>query len=201
MEKILLVVDMQNDFIDSAQGALAVPGAFEIIPAVNERINSGEYDAVFATQDWHPANHKSFFTEHEGKKCYDEIDLRGVRQTLWPPHAVAGTWGADFHPDLEGRRFQFIVRKGMNRWLDSYSAFYENDQTTTTGLERLLIDREVRLDCVGVATDYCLGSTARDAVRFCGNVRVLLPCVAGIQADSTQRMLDSLKTVGVVLVD
>ena len=198
MEKILLVVDMQNDFIDPVKGALAVPGALEIIPAINARITGGEYDAVFATQDWHPADHQSFFTEHAGKKCYDEIDLRGARQTLWPPHAVAGTWGADFHPELETRFFRFIVRKGMNRWIDSYSAFYENDKTTATGLGRL-IDRQTRLDCVGVATDYCLGSTALDAARFCGNVRVLLNHAAGIQAESVNKMLAALREAGVVL--
>ena len=199
MRKILLVVDMQNDFIDPARGALAVPGALELLPVVNGRIASGEYDAVFATQDWHPADHKSFYTEHPGNKPYDEIDLRGIRQTLWPPHAVAGTWGADFHPALETRAFQFIVRKGMNRWLDSYSAFFENDQTTATGLGAL-IDREARLDCAGVAADYCLGATARDAARFCGNVRVLLNCTAGISAAGVGRMFDSLRAAGVALV-
>ncbi|MDR2479714.1 MAG: nicotinamidase [Treponema sp.] len=200
MRKILLVVDVQNDFIDPEKGVLVVPGALEIVPAINERINSGEYDAVFATQDWHPADHKSFYTEHPGSKPYDEIDLRGIRQTLWPPHAVAGTWGADFHPALETRRFRFIARKGMNRWLDSYSAFFENDQTTATGLGAL-IDRDARLDCAGVAADYCLGATALDAVRFCGNVRVLLSCAAGIDPGGVGLMLDSLRTAGVVLVE
>jgi nicotinamidase/pyrazinamidase len=190
---------MQNDFIDPERGALPVPGALAIIPAINERINSGEYDAVFATQDWHPADHKSFFTEHAGKNVYDEIDLRGIKQTLWPPHAVAGTWGADFYPGLETRRFRFILRKGMNQWVDSYSGFYENDKTTATGLERL-IGRETRLDCAGVATDYCLGSTALDAARLCGNVRLLLNCAAGIQTDSVERMLAALQEAGVVLV-
>lgn len=199
MQKILLVVDMQNDFIDPEKGALAVPGALAVIPAINERINSGEYDAVFASQDWHPVNHKSFYTGHPGRNCYDEIDLRGIKQTLWPPHAVAGTWGADFHPGLETRAFKFIVRKGMNQWVDSYSAFYENDKTTATGLGRL-IDSGTRLDCAGVATDYCLGSSARDAARFCGNVRVLLNCVAGINQDSVAGMLASLREAGVVLV-
>jgi nicotinamidase/pyrazinamidase len=199
MEKILLVVDMQNDFVDPVNGALAVPGALDIIPAINERIASGEYDMIFASQDWHPRGHKSFYTEHEGKKCYELIDLKGITQTLWPVHAVAGTWGAGFHTALDILRFKFIVRKGMNKWLDSYSAFYENDKVTATGLGRL-ISPGARLDCVGVATDYCLGSTALDAVRFCGNVRVLLNCIAGINHDTVAAMLDSLQAAGVELV-
>ena len=200
MEKILLVVDVQNDFTDPEKGALAVPGARAIIPAINERINSGEYDAIFASQDWHPAGHKSFYTEHEGKKCYEEIDVRGIRQTLWPLHAVAGTWGADFFPGLETRRFRFIVRKGMNQWIDSYSAFYENDKTTATGLGKL-VSGAARLDCVGLAADYCLGSTALDATRFCGNVRVLRNCTAGINEDSVTRMFAALKAAGVAVVE
>jgi nicotinamidase/pyrazinamidase len=200
MEKILLVVDMQNDFIDPEKGSLAVPGALEIIPFINRLINSGEYDAVFASQDWHPADHKSFFTGHAGKKCFDEIDLRGIKQTLWPPHAVAGTWGADFHPDLDTRAFKFIVRKGMNQWIDSYSAFYENDKTTATGLDKLIAPN-ARLDCVGVATDYCLGSSALDAARFCGNVRVLLKGAAGINQDSVSAMLAALRAAGAALIE
>lgn len=200
MERILLVVDIQNDFIDPEKGALAVPGALEIIPFINGLINSGGYDTVLACRDWHPAGHKSFFTEHEGKKSYDEIDLRGVRQTLWPPHAVAGTWGADFHPALDTGRFKFIVHKGLDPWLDSYSAFYENDKTTATGLGAL-IDREARLDCVGVATDYCLGFSALDAARLCKNVRLLLKGAAGIRESSAAAMLAALRSGGVTLVE
>ena len=198
MKKALLVVDMQNDFLDP-QGALVVPAALEVIPRINALACSGEYDMVLASQDWHPANHRSFYTEWAGKKPFDTADMPYGAQVLWPVHTVQGSWGAAFHPGIDQRPFRFIVRKGTNRDIDSYSAFFENDRATETGLGRLL-SPDIRLDCVGVATDFCLGASALDAVRFCRSVRVLLPAVAGISTAGVDAVLDRLRQAGVELV-
>ncbi|MDR2521112.1 MAG: isochorismatase family protein [Spirochaetaceae bacterium] len=198
MKKALLVVDMQNDFIDQPGAALAVPGAAAIISRINSLAHSGEYDLVLACQDWHPANHRSFYTEWAGKKPFDTVEMPYGTQALWPVHTVQGTWGAEFHAEIDQRPFRFIVRKGTNPGIDSYSAFFENDRTTPTGLGQLIAP-DTQLDCCGVATDFCLGASALDAARFCRTVRVLLPAAAGIQSESTAAMLDRLKEAGVTI--
>jgi nicotinamidase/pyrazinamidase len=200
MKKVLFVVDMQNDFVDPEKGTLVVPGAVDLIPVINNLIHGGGYDTILACQDWHPADHKSFFTEWDGKEPFAQVQMPYGPQTLWPVHAVQGTWGAEIHPRIDQTQFKFLVRKGMNREIDSYSAFFENDKVTETGLGRLL-PKDIQLDCVGIATDFCLGNTARDATRFCENVRVFLRAVAGISQNGVDAMLRELRNSGVKLIE
>ena len=137
--RALIVVDMQVDFCPG--GALAVAGGDEIIPLVNALMAS--YDAVVLTQDWHPADHASFAANHPGAEPFATIDMPYGPQVLWPAHCVIGTPGAEFHPDLQVDRADLVLRKGFRAGIDSYSAFFENDRTTATGLAGYLRDRGI----------------------------------------------------------
>lgn len=131
--KTLIIVDVQNDFMP--EGSLAVPKGNEIVPVIN-RIQPS-FDLVVATQDWHPENHKSFASNHEGKKVFEKIRLNKTEQILWPDHCIQDTPGALFHPDLEMKRVETVFRKGMDPDIDSYSGFYDNGHEKSTGLCRL----------------------------------------------------------------
>lgn len=158
----LLVIDVQNDFC--AGGALEVPDANSIVPRINKLI--AQFSTVVFTQDWHPAHHSSLASEHSGKKPMDVVSFPYGDQVLWPDHCVQGSAGAQFHPDLTVDTAQMIVRKGFRKQIDSYSAFFENDKTTATGLSGYLKERGVtRLFCVGLATDFCVYFSALDAKR------------------------------------
>ena len=160
--KALIVVDIQNDFCPG--GALAVAGGDEIVPLVNAL--TGAFDHVVLTQDWHPAGHSSFASTHPGRQPFETIDMPYGPQTLWPDHCVQGTKGADFHPGLDRTKAQLVIRKGFRAAIDSYSAFFENDHTTPTGLAGYLKERGISdLTFVGLATDYCVAYSALDAVR------------------------------------
>jgi nicotinamidase/pyrazinamidase len=160
--KALLVTDIQNDFCPG--GALAIEEGDAIIPLINSLMP--KFDLVIATQDWHPADHQSFASQHPGKNIYDMIDLHGIQQVLWPDHCVQGSKGADFHPALDLRPIRYIIRKGSHREIDSYSAFYENDGITATGLTGLLKGMNVQsLAVVGLATDYCVLYSVLDALK------------------------------------
>ncbi|MCO5155990.1 MAG: bifunctional nicotinamidase/pyrazinamidase [Aquamicrobium sp.] len=160
--KALIVVDIQNDFCPG--GALAVAGGDEIVPLVNALI--GAFDHVVLTQDWHPAGHSSFASTHPGRQPFETIDMPYGPQTLWPDHCVQGTRGADFHPGLDWTKAQLVIRKGFRPSIDSYSAFFENDHKTPTGLAGYLKERGISdLTFVGLATDYCVAYSALDAVR------------------------------------
>ncbi len=164
MARALLVIDVQNDFCPG--GALEVPKGDEVVPVINRLMPL--FDAVVLTQDWHPADHLSFASQHEGKQPFETVEMPYGPQVLWPDHCVQGTAGADFHPDLDVRPAQTIVRKGFRREVDSYSAFFENDRTTPTGLEGWLRSRGIdEVWLAGLATDFCVGYSALDAVR-CG---------------------------------
>jgi nicotinamidase/pyrazinamidase len=157
---ILLVVDMQNDFCPG--GALAVPGGAEILPLVN-RI-AGSFSHVALTQDWHPAGHLSFAASHQGHKPFETIRLPYGVQMLWPDHCVQGTPGAAFHEELDIPHAELILRKGFRREIDSYSAFFENDRRTRTGLAAYLHERAFRRVVIcGLALDYCVRWSAEDA--------------------------------------
>ncbi len=167
---VLLVVDIQNDFCPD--GALAVPKGDEVVPVVNRVARLFEH--VILTQDWHPKGHSSFASNYPDKKPYDTIELSYGSQILWPDHCVQGTWGAEFHKDLDIPHCQLITRKGFHREIDSYSAFFENDQKTPTGLEGYLLQRGFkRLFVAGLATDYCVLYTTLDAVRLGFEVYVI----------------------------
>jgi nicotinamidase/pyrazinamidase len=156
----LIVIDLQNDFCPG--GALAVAGGDEIVPLVNRLID--QFAHVVVTQDWHPAGHSSFASQHTGKKPFESIELSYGAQTLWPDHCVQNTTGAAFHPDLRWTRAELILRKGFRPEIDSYSAFFENDRKTPTGLAGYLRERGLtRLAMVGLATDFCVAYSALDA--------------------------------------
>jgi nicotinamidase/pyrazinamidase len=160
---VLIVVDVQNDFCHG--GALAVPRGDEVIAPIH-RI-APHFQHIVLTQDWHTADHASFASSHPGKRPYDSIRLNDVEQSLWPPHCVQGTRGAEFHPELKLTRAELILRKGFREHIDSYSAFFENDRTTPTGLAGYLRERGLtRVFLAGLAFDYCVGYSALDARRL-----------------------------------
>ncbi len=158
----LIVVDIQNDFVPG--GALAVAGGDEIIPVVNKLQDS--FDLVVATQDWHPVDHKSFASNHKGKKPFETIILHGLDQVLWPDHCIQGSVGAELHKDLKLNKVEAIFRKGMDADIDSYSGFYDNGYKKSTGLAGYLRERKVKkLYVCGLAADYCVFYTTKDALK------------------------------------
>lgn len=198
-DRVLLVVDVQNDFCPG--GALAVPEGDQVVAVINElcRRSSGRFLRVVATQDWHPPGHVSFASSHPRRKPFDLIRLEDVDQTLWPDHCVAGTPGAEFHPRLEAIGFDLILRKGRDPKLDSYSAFFENDRRTATGLAPYLQGLGARRVCLaGLATDYCVYYSASDALRLGLEVEMILDACRGIDspAGSLQERLRELRQAG-----
>ena len=166
----LIVIDVQNDFCPG--GALAVAEGDRIINRINGLM--GDFATVVLTQDWHPANHASFAANHPGAEPFSLIQMPYGPQVLWPIHCVQGTNGAEFHTDLRTDPAQLIVRKGFRSGIDSYSAFFENDHSTPTGLEGYLRSRGVTgLTFVGLATDYCVAYSALDAARLGFSAKVL----------------------------
>jgi nicotinamidase/pyrazinamidase len=163
MTDALIVIDVQNGFCPG--GNLAVPGGDEIVPGVNALMD--RFAHVVLTQDWHPADHASFASNHAGRAPYDMVEMPYGPQVLWPDHCVQGTADAAFHPDLATDRARAVIRKGMNPAVDSYSAFFENDRTTPTGLDGLLRSLGVEaVTLVGLATDFCVNFSALDAARL-----------------------------------
>ena len=170
MKTALLVIDVQNDFCPA--GALEVAGGNEIIPYINEEM--AKYECVVLTQDWHPKGHSSFATSHEGKNPLELIKMPYGDQVLWPDHCVQGSKGAEFHPDLNIEQANAIIRKGSNPFIDSYSAFFENDRKTPTGLDGYLKSLEIeKISLVGLATDFCVNYSAQDAANLGYKVSVL----------------------------
>ncbi len=166
----LLVIDVQNDFCPG--GALAVAGGDQILPRINALM--AEFAVTVLTQDWHPADHSSFADTHPGAEPFSVVDMDYGPQVLWPRHCVQGTKGAAFHPALQTDPAQLVIRKGFRRAIDSYSAFFENDRRTPTGLEGYLRARGVeRLVLVGLATDFCVAYSALDAAKLGFGVTVL----------------------------
>ena len=177
----LLVVDIQNDFCPG--GALAVEGGDAIVPRINAMMD--DFDAVLLTQDWHPAGHSSFADSHPGKSPFQVIDMPYGPQVLWPIHCVQGTEGAAFHPDLRTDG-DLIIRKGFRPGIDSYSAFFENDHETPTGLDGYLRTRGItRLTMVGLALDFCVNFSAVDAVKLGFEVTVDIAATRAIDLDGS----------------
>lgn len=163
MTKALIVIDIQNDFCPG--GALAVAGGDEIVPGVNALM--AEYPAVILTQDWHAAGHSSFASAHLGAAPFSTTEMPYGTQVLWPDHCVQGSTGAAFHAALDTDRADLIIRKGFNPAIDSYSAFFENDHTTPTGLGGYLKERGItHVTLAGLATDFCVAFSAIDAARL-----------------------------------
>src|SRR5579863_8762868 len=162
-QDVLLVTDVQNDFCPG--GALAVADGDAVIEPIHHAVK--HFQHIILTQDWHTPDHSSFASAHAGKKPFEQIELSYGPQTLWPDHCVQGTRGADFHPALQLTRAELILRKGFRRTIDSYSAFFENDRTTGTGLAGYLRERGLnRVFLAGLAYDYCVGYSALDARRL-----------------------------------
>ena len=162
-DQALVVIDVQNDFCPG--GALAVAGGDEIVPIVNRMI--AEFPHVILTQDWHPADHRSFASRHAGAKPFATVQMPYGPQILWPDHCVQGSRGAALHPDLDIPHAQMVLRKGFHRAVDSYSAFLEADRSTRTGLDGYLAARGItEVHLCGLATDFCVGWSALDARQF-----------------------------------
>lgn len=188
-----IIVDIQNDFIPG--GALAVPGGDEIIPIVNRLQQS--FSLIVATQDWHPAHHKSFASSHPGKRTFEKISLHGLDQVLWPDHCIQGTAGAEFHKDLDLNRVEAIFRKGMDPDIDSYSGFYDNGYRKTTGLAGYLRERKVRKVYVaGLASDYCVFYTAKDAIKENFETYIIEDASRPIDANGFERAKDEVLAFG-----
>tara|TARA_R110002094_G_scaffold16487_9_gene28035 strand:- start:262 stop:855 length:594 start_codon:yes stop_codon:yes gene_type:complete len=178
----LIIIDVQNDFCPG--GALAVGEGDQIVPGINALMN--DFDAVILTQDWHPAGHSSFASAHPGHAPYDMIDMPYGPQVLWPDHCIQGSMGARFHMDLHRDRADLIIRKGYNPAIDSYSAFFENDQKTPTGLEGYLRTRGLEtLTMVGLALDFCVNYSAVDAARLGFDVTVRQELCRAIDLDGS----------------
>ncbi|KPQ08799.1 MAG: nicotinamidase PcnA [Rhodobacteraceae bacterium HLUCCA09] len=197
MTTALLVIDVQNDFCRG--GALEVPDGDAVVPRINAML--ADYPVRAFTQDWHPERHSSFASEHPGHQPLEVIEMGYGPQVLWPDHCVQGTHGAAFHPDLRTDPADLILRKGFRREIDSYSAFFENDHATPTGLEGYLRTRGVTsVVCAGLATDFCVRWSALDAARLGFEVAVALDACRGLDADgSLAAALDAMRQAGVAL--
>jgi len=192
----LIVIDVQNDFCPG--GALAVPEGDAVVEPINAMMP--DFDAVILTQDWHPEGHSSFASSHPGKAPLEMIEMPYGPQVLWPDHCVQGSGGATFHPRLRTDG-DLIIRKGFRRAIDSYSAFFENDHETPTGLEGYLRTRGIdRLTLAGLATDFCVHFSAVDAANLGFDVTVRLDACRAIDLDgSLQAALEAMERAGVKL--
>ncbi len=197
-DEALIVIDVQNDFCPG--GALAVAGGDEIVAGINDLM--AEFQVKVLTQDWHPADHASFAANHPGKAPFEMTDMPYGPQVLWPVHCVQGTSGAAFHTRLRTDPADLIIRKGFRAGIDSYSAFFENDRTTPTGLEGYLRTRgATKLTLVGLATDFCVSYSALDAARLGFEVTVIEPLCRAIDLDgSLAAAREAMRMAGVQLV-
>lgn len=183
--KALIIIDVQNDFMPS--GTLPVAKGDEIIPFINKEIHSG-YDLVIATQDWHPQNHQSFASNHEGKNPFEIIDLHGIKQVLWTDHCVQGSRGAELHSDLDTSLIAAIFRKGMQPEVDSYSAFFDNNKRNSTGLHGFLKEKNItELTFCGLAGDFCVAYSVNDALSLGYKVRLLTNGIRSIDPKTYEK--------------
>lgn len=178
----LLIVDVQNDFCPG--GALEVPNGDQVVPVINRLENS--FNNIIQTQDWHPEGHSSFASSHPDKEPFETVHMDYGEQVLWPDHCIQGSEGAKFHPELNTTPTQLIIRKGFRKDIDSYSAFYENDHETKTGLKSYLIEREIdTLYVAGLATDFCVKWSVVDGLKEDFDVYVIQDAVRGIDVEGS----------------
>ncbi len=195
---ILLVIDVQNDFCRG--GALAVPNGDDVVPIINRL--QDRFPNVVLTQDWHPTDHTSFASQHKGKNAFDTVAAAHGAQVLWPDHCVQNTSGADLHPDLASANAQLIIRKGFRRAVDSYSAFFENDRTTPTGLTGYLRERGIdRVFLTGLATDVCVRFSAMDARNQGFDTVLILDACRGLNDDAVSKAVVAMKEAGVRIME
>ena len=198
--RALIIVDVQNDFLTG--GALGVPQGDDVIPIVN-RIERC-FDYVVATQDWHPSNHGSFAVNHPGKKVYDQIMLAGLPQTLWPVHCVQNSRGAELALALDRDRIAKVFQKGTDASIDSYSGFFDNGHTRSTGLGEWLKSKKITDAYVcGLATDYCVKFTALDAVQLGFKVYFIEDTSRGVNLEphDVAKAIEEMKRAGVKVVN
>jgi nicotinamidase/pyrazinamidase len=199
--KALLLVDIQNGFCPG--GNLAVPDGDKVVPIANRLIESGRYDLVVASQDWHPADHGSFASSHPGRDPFELGTLAGKPQMMWPDHCVQGTADAELHPALKVNDIDLIIQKGENREVDSYSAFRDNEQDAVTGLADFLAGQEVtELDVCGLATDYCVKFSALDALEMMPGIRVrfIEDASRGITPEGVAAAIEEMRGHGIDIV-
>ena len=196
--KALLLIDIQNDFLPG--GALAVPDGDHVIPVANRRMS--DYELVIATQDWHPAKHQSFASQHPGMSPGDVVQLEGLDQILWPDHCIEGSRGAEFAAALSLSPIHQVIRKGTDPLIDSYSGFFDNARRKSTGLEDYLRSRGVEeVHVMGLATDYCVKFTALDAIDLGFRTVLLAEGTRGVdlhQGDC-RRAIEEMQSAGVVI--
>lgn len=193
----LIVIDVQNDFCPG--GALAVAGGDEVVPVINAMAPGFEH--LLLTQDWHPMHHSSFASSHPGKQPFETTTMPYGAQTLWPDHCIQGSAGAAFHPNLNRTHAELIIRKGFRPAIDSYSAFFENDHKTPTGLGGYLSERGVKkITLAGLATDFCVAYSALDGAKLGFEATVRLDACRAIDLDgSLAAMLKRMQEAGVII--
>jgi nicotinamidase/pyrazinamidase len=197
----LLLIDIQNDFLPG--GALAVPRGDEVIVVADRLAKRGDYGALVATQDFHPADHGSFASQHTGKMPYSQGELAGLPQTLWPDHCVQGTRGAELADGIDRARLAAVVPKGTHRTIDSYSGFFDNARRKKTPLEDVLRGLGISsLDIVGLATDYCVKATVLDALELGFSVRVFAEGIRAVDLDvgDGERAIEAMRAAGAEVV-
>ncbi len=198
MHKALLIIDVQQDFCPG--GSLAVNEGDKVISGLNRIMTA--FPVRVATRDWHPANHVSFAENHSGKAVYDMVEIDTIQQVLWPVHCAAGTTGADFHPDLDNTRLNLVLNKGTSPRLDSYSAFFENDHKTSTGLDGYFKGLGINTLVIGgLATDYCVFYTVMDALKLRYQVYLLEDCIRGVDVpkNNVQTRMEEMKRAGAII--
>lgn len=194
--RALLLVDLQNDFVDG--GSLAVPDGIAVIDVANWLIPKFEF--VVATQDWHPSDHQSFASQHSGLWIGSRFELNGFQQTAWPDHCVQGTFGAELVSQLNRDGIHRVVQKGMDRGIDSYSGFFDNGHVRSTGLTDYLREQQIEhVFVMGLATDYCVRFTALDAIREGFRTTLIVDGCRGVelQRGDIERAMDEMRDIGV----
>ena len=195
--KTLLIIDVQNDFLPG--GSLAVPEGNLIIERINDIMEN--YDLIVATKDWHPKDHISFASSHQDKKVGDIIKVNKNTQILWPDHCIQNEIGSEFPKLLNSSKINKIIYKGSDRNIDSYSGFYDNDKKLSTELSDYLKSKKVeKVDCVGLATEYCVKFTAIDSIREGFYTRVISKCTKGLIDEDIKTSLDEMRSLGIIII-
>jgi len=197
-KKALLLIDVQNDFCTG--GHLAVPNGEDIVPVINKLMSDGGYDVITASLDFHPADHGSFVSQHPDKQAFEMGELSGQPQMIWPDHCVQGTTGAEFHPDLDQEKIDFIQPKGMDKTVDSYSAFRDNAKDSLTGLADYLKEQGItELHICGLATDVCVKFSVLDAAELLPGVKIVFieDASRGLSDDAVAEAKQDITAAGI----
>ena len=195
--KALLIIDVQNDFLPG--GSLEIREGDFIIEDINDIMDN--YDLVIATKDWHPKNHISFASNHKEKNIGDVVKVNGVNQILWPDHCVQNTYGSDFPKSLNKSKINKVILKGMDKDIDSYSGFFDNARGASTLLSEYLKSKNIdKVDCVGLATEYCVKFSAIDSSKEGFQTRVILKCCRGINKNDIDKSIQEMRENNIVII-